>query len=388
MNVHKGRTDLMPVYITSTGCFLPGPPINSEQVENILGAVNGRASFLRVQIQKANKIKTRHYAIDENQQTTHSNVEMATNAAEQCLDRAFISREQIGMLAVASTQGDYPAPGMASMVQAELELPSIEIISTHGICSSSTMALKAAWNSLRLKEHDAALVVSSELASRMLKKQRYEAATESTFAEKKIDFNTEFLRWMLSDGAGALLLQNKPSPKGLSLRIDWMKGYSHAHAFPTCMSVGSSGRIGETKTWQDYDSYAEAERQGALLLRQDVRLLDNIVRMGVDGYLRLVEEGINKPSEVDHFLCHYSSHHFKNKILEMLEAAGVAIPQERWWTNLYTRGNTGAASMFIMIDEFMRSSDVQVKEGDRILCFVPESGRFNTTYFHLTVVSA
>jgi 3-oxoacyl-[acyl-carrier-protein] synthase-3 len=110
--------------------------------------------------------------------------------------------------------------------------------------------------------------------------------------------------------------------------------------------------------------------------------------MGVDGYLRLVEEGINKPSEVDHFLCHYSSHHFKNKILEMLEAAGVAIPQERWWTNLYTRGNTGAASMFIMIDEFMRSSDVEVKEGDRILCFVPESGRFNTTYFHLTAVSA
>jgi 3-oxoacyl-[acyl-carrier-protein] synthase-3 len=44
--------------------------------------------------------------------------------------------------------------------------------------------------------------------------------------------------------------------------------------------------------------------------------------------------------------------------------------------------------MFIMIDEFMRSSDVEVKEGDRILCFVPESGRFNTTYFHLTVVSA
>lgn len=62
----------MSVYITSTGCFLPGPPIKCEQVENILGAVNGRASFLRVQIQKANQIETRHYAIDENQQTTHS----------------------------------------------------------------------------------------------------------------------------------------------------------------------------------------------------------------------------------------------------------------------------------------------------------------------------
>ena len=195
----------MTVYITSTGSFLPGPAITVDQVENVLGAVNGKPSSLRVQIQKANKIETRHYAIDEQQQTTHSNTEMATNAAEQCLDRGFVHREKIGMLAVASTQGDLPAPGMASMVQAELELPEIEILTTHGICSSSIMALKAAWNSLRLEEHDAALVVSSELASRLLKKQRYEAATTSTFAAKRIDFSTEFLRWMLSDGAGCAL---------------------------------------------------------------------------------------------------------------------------------------------------------------------------------------
>jgi len=376
----------MSVYITSTGRFLPGPAISTEQVENVLGAVNGKPSLLRVQIQKANNIQTRHYAIDEQQQTTHSNTEMATNAAEQCLDRAFIARDKVGMLAVASTQGDLPAPGMASMVQAELGLAEIEILTTHGICSSSIMALKAAWNSVRLEEHEAALVVSSELASRLLKKQRYEAATDSTFAEKRIDFNTEFLRWMLSDGAGALLLQNKPAPKGISLRIDWVRGFSHAHAFPTCMSVGSAGRVEDQRTWQDYDSYAEAEKAGALLLRQDVRLLDNILRMGVDGYLRLVEEGVSKPLEVNHFLCHYSSHHFRNKILDLLDAAGVGVPEERWWTNLYTRGNTGAASLFIMLDEFLRTDEVEIKNGEKILCFVPESGRFNTTYMQLTVV--
>ena len=376
----------MSVYITSTGAFLPGPPVAVEEVEGVLGAVHGKPSSLRVQIQKANKIQTRHYAINEHQQTTHSNTQMASNAATQCLDRAFIPREKVGMLAVATTQGDHPAPGMASMVQAELGLAELEILTAHGICSSSMMALKAAWNSLRLEEHEAALVVSSELASRLLKKQRYEAATGSTFAEKRIDFNTEFLRWMLSDGAGALLLQNKPAPKGLSLRIDWVRGFSHAHAFPTCMSVGSSGRVEDERTWQDYDTYAEAETAGALLLRQDVRLLDNILRMGVDGYLRLAQEGVSKPAEVDHFLCHYSSHHFRNKILDLLDAAGVGIPEERWWTNLYTRGNTGAASLFIMIDEFLRTGEVEISEGQTILCFVPESGRFNTTYMQLTVV--
>jgi 3-oxoacyl-[acyl-carrier-protein] synthase-3 len=152
------------------------------------------------------------------------------------------------------------------------------------------------------------------------------------------------------------------------------------------MSVGSSGRVEDKLTWQDYDTYADAEMAGALLLRQDVRLLDNILRMGVDGYLRLAQEGVSKPAEVDHFLCHYSSHHFRNKILDMLDAAGVGIPEERWWTNLYTRGNTGAASLFIMIDEFLRTDEVEISEGQTILCFVPESGRFNTTYMQLTVV--
>ncbi|DAC20460.1 MAG TPA: 3-oxoacyl-ACP synthase, partial [Candidatus Poseidoniales archaeon] len=121
----------MSVYITSTGAFLPGPAIPRNEVENILGMVNGQPSSLRVQIQQANQIETRHYAIDGNQKTTHSNTEMASNAAEQCLDRAFIPREKVGMLAVASTQGDLPAPGMASMVQASLGLPAIEILTTH-----------------------------------------------------------------------------------------------------------------------------------------------------------------------------------------------------------------------------------------------------------------
>ena len=376
----------MNTYITSTGAFLPGPAISTNDVEGILGMVHNKPSFLREKIQQSNKIQTRHYAIDSNQQTTHSNTEMATNAAEQCLDRAFLDRNQVGMLALASTQGDLPAPGMASMVQAELGLPEIEILTTHGICSSSMMALKAAWNNLRLGDHEAAIVVASELSSRLLKKQRFEAATESTFASKRVDFNTEFLRWMLSDGAGALLLQNNPCPKGFSLRIDWIYCFSHAHALPTCMSVCSAGIPNDNRTWQDYDTYAEAEKAGALLLRQDVRLLDNMIRMGVEGYLRLVQEGKSTPSKINHFLCHYSSHHFRDKILNMLDAAGVGIPEEKWWTNLYKRGNTGAASMFIMIDEFIRTDEVNIKEGDSIFCFVPESGRFNTTYMQLTVV--
>jgi 3-oxoacyl-[acyl-carrier-protein] synthase III len=197
-----------------------------------------------------------------------------------------------------------------------------------------------------------------------------------------MDFNSEFLRWMLSDGAGACLLES--APRGRCLRVDWIRSFSHADAFPVCMGIGAPTNAEDTRTWQDYPTYAQAEAAGALLIRQDVRLLEQLVKLGVDGALRLIEERTLAMKNVDHFLCHYSSHHFRGQIAEMLDMCGASIPEDKWFTNLYTRGNTGAASILIMLDEFLRGD--HAKNGDRILCMVPESGRFNTAYMHFTVV--
>ncbi len=366
------------VFITSTGACLPGPPVDNQQVEQVLGLVDGKASRLRQRILKSNGIKTRHYAIDSEGHTTHSNTQLAALAAKQCLERSALEAADIGMLSCATSQPDLMLPGFGSLVQAELEIPAVELLTAHGICSCGTMALRAAYNTLRLGDHAAALVVASELTSRSLKHTRYEAAG----GHGTVDFDAEFLRWMLSDGAGAMLLECRP--RGLSLRIDWMRSFSHADAFPTCMQVGRPRDPDDKRTWQDFSTYAEAEAAGAFLIRQDVRLLENMVKLGVDGALRLMEEGALQMAELDHFLCHYSSHHFRGKIYDMLQMAGALIPEEKWYTNLYTRGNTGCASIFIMLDEFLRVK--QPRPGERILCMVPESGRFNTAYMHLTVV--
>jgi 3-oxoacyl-[acyl-carrier-protein] synthase-3 len=370
----------MNAYLTSTGSFLPGPPVGNDEMEDILGLVGGKPSRLKARILKANGIQTRHYAIDRQHRTIHSVQDMAVAAARQCLDASPVTARGIGMLSCATTQGDMVIPGLGSMVQAGLGLPGLEILTAHGICSSSAMAIKAAANAIKVGEHRAALVVVSELASRLFKNTRYEAAG----GQDAIDFNSEFLRWMLSDGAGAWLLESEP--RGKCLRVDWMRGISHADSFPVCMSIGTPADVTDTRTWQDFATYGEAEAAGALLIRQDVRLLEHIVKLGVDGALRLIEEGTLNVGEIDHFLCHYSSHHFRGKIATMLEMAGASIAQEKWFTNLYTRGNTGAASILIMLDEFLR--EVRPKVGAKILCMVPESGRFNTAYMQFTVVEA
>lgn len=370
----------MSVYINSTGRFLPGPAIDNEAIEDVLGLVDGKPSRLKKRILKNNGIQTRHYAINAQHETTHQNEDLAYEAAHRALESSPLEADDIGFLSCATTQGDMVLPGFGSMVQARLNMPRVELVTTHGICSCSTMAIKAGFNAIRTGDHTSAMVVSSELSSRLLKSTRYEAAG----GHDAVDFQSEFLRWMLSDGAGAMVLENKP--RGRCLRIDWIRSFSHADALPVCMGVGRPTDKSDTRTWLDFPTFADAEANGAILIRQDLRLLENIVKLGVDGALALIEEGALSMTEVDHFLCHYSSHHFKGKVADMLTMAGAGIPEEKWYTNLYTRGNTGCASIFIMIDEFMETQDPAV--GDTLLCMVPESGRFNTSYLHLTVVEA
>ncbi len=383
-------TELSQAYITSTGTFLPGDPVDNESIENKLGYVHGKPSKLKKRILSSNGILTRHYALDDEQRSTHQNRDLAVAAVRQCMKGSEIDDKALDLLAVASTQGDLPLPGLASLVQAELAIGPLEIITTHGVCSASMMALKSAFNQVRLCEKKNAMVVASEMASRLLKKSRYEAVSSL-----RIDLESEFLRFMLSDGAGAFLVQEKPRWRGISLRIDWIEIISFASHYDLCMSCGTNDQSlwsqdGKQEhrlhdiSWQDYKSYADAEANGALLIRQNLKLLEDVVKVGVDGFLKLVNDGKIKADEIDHFVCHYSSHHFKGRILNLLKLAGALITEERWFTNLYTKGNTGCASIFIALDELFKSGNL--KAGQTIFCVVPESGRFANAYMKLTVV--
>jgi len=215
------------VYINSTGRFLPGEPVDNDEIENVLGLINGKPSRLKNKILSSNGIKTRHYAIDKDQQTQITNAQMATQAGLQCLEASSISKSSVQMLSCATSQGDLVLPGFGSMVQAGMDLSSVELQTSHGICSSSMMALKSAFTSIKAGCNENALVVASELASRLFKHTRYEA-----LENQEVDFNAEFLRWMLSDGAGALLLEQYANMTGLSLKINWIKSFSHADVYP------------------------------------------------------------------------------------------------------------------------------------------------------------
>jgi len=121
-----------------------------------------------------------------------------------------------------------------------------------------------------------------------------------------------------------------------------------------------------------------------LNLRQDTGVLNNIVALGVEEYVGLVRAGRIEPERIDHLLIHYSSEYFRSDIVRLMSEAGLMIPEERWFTNLRTKGNTGAASIFVMLEEAFNHG--RFSPGDRVLLMVPESGRFSVSFVHLTCV--
>jgi 3-oxoacyl-[acyl-carrier-protein] synthase-3 len=359
-------------YITGTGAFLPGDPVDNEQLAARFAADTPRAARLLRRTLAANGIRTRHYATDASGRTLMLNEELAAEAALVALKDRGLSPRQVSMLAAGTTQGDVLVPGFASMVHGRLGGGPMELLSAGGVCASGMAALKAAVACVRDGEHPVAVAVGSELVSRSL------AAGAGDTAD------TGFLRGTLSDGAGAIVLESRPRPDGLSLRVDWMHLVSHAHAHPVCMSAGLGGdrEASAGSTWLDRPGRAgSGGESGPPSLRQDMSALPALVDTGVAEFDALVKAGRIDPG-TEHVLCHYSAEHFRGKLLGRLRDAGYDPDDERWFTNLHTAGNTGAASIFVMLD----AARPRIRPGDRVLLIVPESGRFTMAFAQLTCV--
>jgi len=375
------------VYITRSSAFLPNAPVDNENIENVLGMVGGRPSRARRIVLRNNGIRERYYAIDPaTGETTHNNAQLTAAAI-----RGLNVGDAIDCLATGTTMPDQLMPNHGVMVHGELGIPACEVVSTAGICLSGLTALKYAYMAVLCGLAKNAVATGSEQASAVLHARNFEAESEYRITElennPEIAFEKDFLRWMLSDGAGAFLLQDQPASSGLSLRIDWIDILSQAGSMETCMYAGGEKQEdGSLKGWKTFPA-SEWTRRSVFAIKQDVRLLnENVVYQTIGKPLEkaMTTRGLT-PAAIDWFLPHMSSEYFRLPIAECMAALGFPLPQDKWFTNLHTKGNTGSASIYIMIDELLKSG--RLKEGDRLLCFIPESGRFTGSLMHLMAVA-
>jgi 3-oxoacyl-[acyl-carrier-protein] synthase-3 len=374
------------VFLTRTAAFLPFSPVSNEDIEEVLGRIGGKASRARRLILRSNGIQSRHYAIDRaTGKLAMTNAQLTASAIRALGDDIG----QVDCLATGTSLPDQLMPNHAVMVHGELGWPRLEVVACAGICLAGTAALKHAWLSVRAGDARRAVATGSELASAVMRGSNFEAELEHKLealeARPEIAFEKDFLRWMLSDGAGAVLLEREPRGP-LSLRVEWIDLSSAAHELPVCMYAGADKNAeGGLDGWAR-TSPADWHRDSTFSVKQDVRLLnENIVRATLGEPLAaVIEKRGLKSKDIDWFLPHLSSNYFVEPVSRCLEAMGFAIPRERWFSNLAQKGNTGSASPYIMLDELFRSGRIQ--PGHKLLMFVPESGRFSSGFIYMEAV--
>ena len=374
------------VFLTRTAAFLPFSPVSNEDIEEVLGRIGGKVSRARRLILRSNGIQSRHYAIDRaTGQLAMTNAQLTAAAIRALGDDIG----QVDCLATGTSLPDQLMPNHAVMVHGELGWPRLEVVACAGICLAGAAALKHAWLSVRAGDARRAVATGSELASAVMRGINFEAELEHKLealeARPEFAFEKDFLRWMLSDGAGAVLLEREPRGP-LSLRVEWIELSSAAHELPVCMYAGADkNEQGGLDGWAR-TSPADWQRDSTFAVKQDVRLLnDNIVRATLaEPLAAIIERRGLKTDDIDWFLPHLSSHYFVEPVAASLAALGLPIPRERWFSNLATKGNTGSASPYIMLDELFRSG--RIKPGQKLLMFVPESGRFSSGFIYLEAV--
>jgi 3-oxoacyl-[acyl-carrier-protein] synthase-3 len=378
----------MPVYINKTSAYFPNEPVCNDDMELYLGYINGKPSKSKSIVLRNNGIVNRYYALAKGGKSTHTNAQMTALAVKELFKDEPEKLKEIDLLSCGTSSPDQMMPSHGVMTHGWLpEAEAIEVVSPAGVCCAGMHALKYAYMAIKTGDAKLAVATGSERFSGLLvsdvfeeEAQKLKELTDNPY----IAFQKDFLRWMLSDGASAFLMSDKPNETGISLRVEWIEGVSYANEMETCMYMGGDKLAdGTLKGFMDYTP-EEIRNQSIFSVKQDITLLsDNIVALGGKKIKEIFERKGLVASDIDHFLPHISSNFFKSKIYELVEIYGGGIPYEKWFINLYTVGNVGAASVYLMIDELFNSG--RLKKGEKILLLVPESARFSYMYALLTV---
>jgi len=375
------------VFITGTSCYFPNKPVSNEDMEDFLGLITGKHSRVKPAILKQNGIKQRYYALTKEQKITHTNAEMAVNSILQLLKNSDISNSEIELLSCATSSPDQMLPSHASMVHGLLKNKPLEIFSASGICLSCLQAFKTAFWGVLSGEKRNAICSTSELTSATLLSKNYDIEYEKCAdlgVQPYMALEKDFLRFMLSDGASAVLLQDNPG-NGKALHVEWVEMTSYANELPTCMYMGAERKEnGELKSWKSFNNLERTE-QSLFVVKQDVKLLGAHAVPYWAKHIKYCLEKHNMALEsISYVLPHVSSMFFYDKIINELKGIGIGIDESKWFTNLSRVGNIASAAIFAILDEFWKTHEL--KSGEKILLLVPESGRFSYGTVLLSVV--
>jgi 3-oxoacyl-[acyl-carrier-protein] synthase III len=194
------------VKLTGTGSYLPGNPITIDEVDNYLGELTEAPKKIQKWLHRMKNLMKEmlevdyyHFAIDpETLEFTDDNITMSVKAAKRAINEAGIKAEDIDLIVYGSAHQDQ-MPTASVRIQEALGIEQCGEMSIHANCTSAYKALLIASDFIKSGRYRNALVLSSSMSSSELRAEYYNQPIV-----KKEEL---FLRYFLSYGAGALVLQ-------------------------------------------------------------------------------------------------------------------------------------------------------------------------------------
>ena len=270
-------------------------------------------------------IRERHIA-DETEATS----DLALRAAQQAIERANLVPEDIDFIAVGTTTPDMIFPTVGNILQHRLGCKRVGSIDMLAACAGSIYSLSIGAQFIQTGKYRRVLCVGAETLSKIT------------------DFTDRGTCVLLADAAGAAVLEPSTDESGL---IDFDL-YSDGQYWDLLyMPAGGSRHPASHETVDKRMHYAKMK--GAEVFKV-------AVRMFADCTERILRRNGFSAADVSLFIPHQAN-------LRIIEAAAkrVSLPMERVFVNVDRYGNTGAASVYVALEEALANG--RIKKGDLVL---------------------
>jgi 3-oxoacyl-[acyl-carrier-protein] synthase-3 len=298
--------------IIGTGSYLPSKVLTNYDLEKIVETSHDW-------IVSRSGIHQRHIAADDELSS-----DLAVQASQRAITAAGIRADEIDLIIVATTSPDQMFPSTACILQDKLGIknrgPAFDI---QAVCGGFIYALNTANLYLRGGQAKTALVVGTEVLSRML------------------DWKDRSTCVLFGDGAGAVVLQASETPGIIASKLH--ADGSHRHM----LQAGGSVRNGAIQG----DPFIKMD--GQAVFKFAVKVLSEVV-------LEVLHENELQGSDIAWLIPHQAN-------IRIMEATAkkLGLNMDKVVVTVAQHGNTSAASIPLALDNAVR--DGRIQAGQNIL---------------------
>lgn len=297
--------------IAGTGSYLPARVVTNADLQTTVATSDEW-------IVSRTGIEARHVAADGEMTS-----DLAAAACRAAMSAAGVGPGDIDLIVVATTTPDMVFPSTACLLQEKLGVKQGAAFDVQAVCTGFIYALATANALLANGQHRRALVVGSEVFSRIL------------------DWNDRRTCVLFGDGAGAVVLEAAEQPGILS---------AHLHADG---SFGHILRVSAGIAKGEITGHPFLEMDGQAVFKLAVKVLHEVALEA------LTKNGL-RGEDLDWFVPHQANLRIINSM-----AAKLKIPADKVVTTVHRHGNTSAASVPLALDTAVR--DGRIGRGDRIM---------------------